>query len=224
MEVMTVLRTNTVMLAMLLAACGDDGPGGQLDGGEPCRYEERPLAATDVTPWGTVLAEDIALLEIPQPGTWRWAASAEGLTLQNAGLELAATARFVHDADDLRLREHVGGGDGVACETTTVVIGGTLTFSSDEDGSTIVSVPIRAEQMVTAGEQYAAAPSYEPISNFSDAIEATDTNFETMLILGGINWTDQNQLYADFHYFTQRLDDGGSSGSGIWALVASFEP
>lgn len=216
------MRTKATLLAMLLAACGDDGPGGQLDGGEPCRYEESPLAATDLTPYGGLLADDIARLEIPRQGIWVWSASIDELDIDVDETELPAEVRFEHDPNSLRLSEHVSGGDGVACHGAQVLVDGMLTFTATETDTVIVSVPVTAIQEFTAGEEYGASEAYSPISTFSAVLHAT-VEYETMQISARVNWVDDERLFARFDYYAQSMT-GPSSGVGVNAFIASFEP
>ncbi len=190
------------------------------DEGEPCGYDETPLAFDDITPWETTLAEDIASLEIAQHGMWRWSESTDELDIADEGSEFPAMAQFIADLATLRLREHVEGGDGVACDGTTVMIDGMLTFT-DEQGTVVVSIPITAERMQASSPQYASAPLLTPISMFSTGLSET-VEFETMQVVGRINWVDQERLSVQFHYYTNTMLTA-TTGEGVFSLIAEFE-
>ncbi|MFV8751723.1 hypothetical protein ACNOYE_14355 [Nannocystaceae bacterium ST9] len=188
--------------------------------GEPCGYDETPLGADEVTPWGTTVAEDIASLEIAQHGTWRWYMSTDELDIENGGSEFPAMVRFVHDPASVRVREQVAGGDGVACDATTVMVGGMLTFTDEQD-DVIVSVPITAERMQTAAPQYGASLLLSPISVFSTEIHDT-VEYEVKQIVGRINWVDGERLSVQFHYQGQTMS-AETTGEGVFSLIADFE-
>lgn len=142
---MTVVRTSLIapLICMLLlretlcSSCvGEDSP---------CEYEVVTLAADAETPWGTTPAEDIAALEIPQHGTWRWGDSKDEIDVDQSGVEQAAWATYVHDPDTIEYSEHVGGGRGVTCNGPMVSVDGTLTITDEQD-AVILSVPVTVER------------------------------------------------------------------------------
>lgn len=187
---------------------------------EPCEYLETPLATDERTPWDTVVADDIALLEQPQPGTWRWYSSGDDIAIADADMVFPAIARFTHDPEGVTYREHIDGGEQTACYGPTVRIKGQLTFTNEAD-EIIVSVPVTAERALTASLQYDALETFVPIDEFSPDIEAL-REYDVMQIVGLVNWYDNERLRAEFNYRTQTKNDSGS-GYGVILGVALFE-
>jgi hypothetical protein len=129
-------------------------------------------------------------------------------------------AQFVHDPTTMRFSQHASGGEGVSCNGPTVMVDGTLTFT-DEQGDVIVSVPIRAERMLTAEPQYGASPLYSPITAFSTGLQEK-VEYDIRQIVGRINWIDDERLVADFHYNGQTMLTE-TTGVGVFSLIAVFE-
>jgi hypothetical protein len=219
-----LLRTNVLIIGTCLALLRGEGLCTCVDD-EPCQYEETPLAADAETLWGTTPAEDIANLEIPQHGTWRWGESKDFVEVDDSGVELPAWATFVHDPETIRFSEHVDGGRGVACNGPTVSVDGTLTITDDQ-GAVIVSLPITALRQFTADLNYVSGPEYSPASLFSDRVHET-AEWDIALVWGAISWLEEHGLHAEFYYYGQRMnpgttENGTATGNGVVALVGEF--
>jgi hypothetical protein len=205
-------------LGLLLIAYPDMGCSTTGDDG-PCEYEETPLEPDAETLWGTTPAEDIAELEIPQHGTWRWGESKDFVEVDDGGVELPAWATFVHDPETIRYSEHVAGGVGVACNGPTVLVDGTLTIT-DEQGAVIVGVPITAAYQYMASVNYGSSPTYDPISRFSDRVHETAA-WDLAHVFGAISWLDEHGLRAEFYYQAQSMTTE-TAGNGVSSLVGEF--
>jgi hypothetical protein len=219
-----LLRTNVLIIGACLALLRGEGLCSCADD-EPCQYEETPLAADAETLWNTTPAEDIAELEIPQHGTWRWGESRDFVEIDDSGVELPAWATFVHDPETIRYSEHVDGGIGVACNGPTVSVDGILTIT-DEQGAVIVSVPITAAYQYMASLNYAAIPEYSPASLFSDRVHET-AEWDIAQVWGVIMWLEEHGLRAEFYYQAQSknpgtTENGTVTGNGVVALVGEF--
>src|SRR5690606_37025181 len=145
------------------------------------------------TPWQTTLAEDLAILETPQPGTWRWQPNHSAVTIDAAEMEFPAVAIFVHDPQSSRLQEHVAGGEGAVCSGQNVLIDGTLTITTEE-GEVVVSAPITVERAHMASQQYSALADYPLDEIFPTGIHPTTTH-EQMGFSCFVTWIDNARLY-----------------------------
>lgn len=226
-ELIIVRRTKVLVSLASLVLCNgcNDGHGNDGYGDDgPCQYEEVPLAADAETPWGTKVADDIAELEVPQPGTWRWGESEDFLVLDDSGAQMPALATFVHDPETIRFGDHVGGGEGVACHGPMVSVDGMLTIT-DEQGAVIVSVPLTVERHYMADLWYGAVPQYSPPSLFSDRVHET-MQWQTSQVYGSIQWLEDLGLLAEFFYQAQSMQNGEDEvvmGDGVFSWVATFE-
>lgn len=187
---------------------------------EPCEYDELVIDGDFETPWETTVAMDIAALEVPQHGTWRWGESTENIELEHSGVELPAWATFVHNPDGIVYREHIDGGLGVACDGLTVAIEGTLTIT-DESDEVIVSVPLTVERQYAAEPTYGASPSYSPVSEFSTTLHEL-AEWDFTLVFGSVLWIKGERLLAEFFYWTQTMDTE-TTGGGAVSPVGVFE-
>ena len=204
-------------LALLRGEAGCCSIDSRDDG--PCVYDETPLAPDDETPWGTTPAQDIAALEVPQHGTWRWGEDQYFIEIDEDGVELSGWATFVHDAATIRYSEHVSGGLGVACDGPTVSIDGTLTIT-DEQGAVIISVPLTVQRQYTAHLEYVSSPQYSPISLFSSSLQE-QAEFDVSQVYGVIVWRPRG-LIAEFYYQAQSMTTA-TTGDGAISLVGMFE-
>jgi hypothetical protein len=193
-------------------SCVDDDDG-------PCEYEKTPMASDAETLWGTTPAEDIAELEIPQHGIWRWGESKYFVEVDDSGVELPAWAAFVHDPETIRYSEHVAGGVGVACNGPTVSVDGTLTIT-DEQGAVIISVAVTAAYQHMASLNYGSSPQYDPVSLFSDRVHET-AEWDIAQVFGAITWLDEEGLRAEFFYQAQSMTTE-TTGDGVIAPVGEF--
>jgi hypothetical protein len=218
MEATTVLRINLVLPLACILLLRENLCTSCLPDGEPCEYEVVSLAPDAGTPWGTTPAEDIAALEIPQHGMWRWGESGNSIEIEDSGVELQAWATFVHDPGSIYYSDHVDGGRGWVCDGPTVMVDGTLTFT-DEQGGAIVSVPLTVERQHMAGGYYSSSPMYWPISLFSELVHET-AEWDTEGVYGNIIWLDKG-LLAGFDYLGQsKLTE--TTGHGVSHLVGGF--
>lgn len=186
-----------------------------------CEYVETPLATDYATPWETTLADDIAMLEVPQPGTWVWESSSDEIELDRPDTQIPAVATFVHDPESVRLKEYVTGGVGTICDDEKVLIDGTLTFT-EEQGDVIVSLPITVERMDMATPRYTSELIQIPFSEFSAELHPLVT-FEQMGVSTYINWFKDRGLHGEFTYFTLTMTTP-TTGDGVTRTIALFEP
>lgn len=207
----------TLAVATSVAVGCLDGFGSQDDG--PCEYEDRPLSATDQTPWGIPVGEDIASLSGPYPGTWTWAPNADEIEIENAGQIIEVEAVFEVDQSSYRVSEHVGGGVGVACLTDAIQADGVLSFI-DGGGVTVASVPVTVKRGADQSI-YTVHEQISPISSFSSGLTAlVEPEQASIRVL--VNWgLNGGSPLATFEYVGQTLDDSG--GFGFMVAVAEFE-
>jgi hypothetical protein len=217
---MTVHRTSVIVTVCCLALFRQASPCSCIEASE-CVYAETPLVAEDVTPWDTTIAADIAILETPQPGTWRWGSSFSALEIEQADTAFSATATFVHDPASVRFEEWVAGGVGAVCNGNTVLIDGMLTFSNEQD-EVIVSVPVTARRTYQDSLQYAAEALLSPVEMFSTELHPL-TQYDEMGVAVLVNWINNSRLRAEFTYFTLTKTTP-TTGDGVSASAAVFEP
>ncbi len=207
-----VLRILALALSVA-AGCNDADDG-------PCAYEARSLLASDLTPWGTPVGDDIAALAGPYPGTWTWAPSTEEIAIEDAGQTIAVEAVFEVDETSYRLREHVAGGAGVYCNYQTIQADGVLSFR-DLDGVVVAAMPVTVERSLGETPFYVVFEIISPVSAFSTGLTEL-SGFEDTAIRVLANWgLEGESLGVNFDYIGLELDDSG--GVGFIVDVADFE-
>ena len=189
---------------------------------EPCVYDEIEIDSDYETMRGTTVAEDLEWLQEPQMGTWRWGESTDAIEIGEAGVERPAIATWVHEGGK-RFVEQVDGGVGVACRGPTVELDGTWTVTDAEDNSVIVSFPLTIEYEYTASLSYGAVPVFNsPFNDTWPSVLELAEGWDQSLIHGAVLWPNEDRVYADFYYHSQRMDTT-TTGSGSFAMVAVFD-
>ena len=211
----TSLRSLALTLTL---AAGCNGLGSTSDG--PCEYEATALVASDETPWGGLVGEELLALRGPYPGTWTWAIDTEEIELQNAEQVIAAEAIFEVDPSSYRLVEHVRGGAGVACYGPTIEADGILTFRG-QDGETLTSVSVTAHRREGGSPFYQIFELLQPVSSFSSELTELSGVDGTAIRILAVWGPESESFQATFEYVGQELDDSG--GVGFIVMVADFE-
>lgn len=208
---------SVVLLSGLAAIACADNPGSQDDG--PCRYEDRPLSAMDLTPWGVPVGNDIASLSGPYPGMWTWAPSTDEIVIEDAGQMIEVEAVFEADPSSYRISEYVGGGKGVACPSDAVLTDGVLSFI-DSDHDIVAAMPVTVNRGIDQSI-YTVHEHIWPLSSFASGLTAlVEPKQASIRVL--VNWgRDGGSPLATFEYVGQTLDDSG--GQGFMVAVAKFE-
>ncbi|NVB36345.1 hypothetical protein G6O69_00785 [Pseudenhygromyxa sp. WMMC2535] len=188
---------------------------------EPCQYEDSPLSADDLTPWGSVVGEELAQLVGPYEGTWYWKESHEYVEIVDGGQAVPASATLELDLESIRLHEYVAG-RGVACAPTGVEVEGVLTFRDAEE-----QVLLRAPLTVFRGENlyYADEMLRSPVEDYTSKV-IPSPEIESQLDSSGlsvvVDWGPEGEsLYADLVYGgVEMLTDGSGWGPSVY--VAEF--
>jgi len=208
------LATGVLWTLVASATLGCIDGSGQEDG--PCVYEDRVLEATDPTPWGGPVVDDIATLSGPYPGNWTWAPNAD--EIENAEQVIEVEAVFEVDEDSYRISEYVDGGVGVACLTDAIQADGILSFI-DAEGATVASVPVTVKRGADQSI-YTVHEQLSPIASFSDGLTAL-VQPEQASIRVLVDWgLGGGSPIATFEYVGQTLGDSG--GFGFQVGVAEF--
>jgi hypothetical protein len=128
---------------------------------------------------------------------------------------------FVPDLGTLRNREHVGGGgEREFCDDRGVRVNGKLTFT-DEQGATIVDLPILLERRDDGPTwSYEAGPFYSPISEFSTRLHE-NFDYDRSGVAGHIQWTGGG-LEAEFTWAGETTLSPNYVDS-VFFTIAAFE-
>jgi hypothetical protein len=215
---MTVVRTSLVAISGCIALVR--GAVCSPHEGDACEYQVTSLELDATTSSGMAIGDELAALEGPFPGTWRWYSSREEVTIDGGGVELPAQATFVPDIDTLRESVFIGGGLGAYCGDRGIRVDGTLTFT-DEQGATIVEIPILVERREDGPAwRYVAGPQFPEISEFSNRLHE-NVEYDRSGIWGRVRWQDGG-LTAEFTYFGESTLSA-QSGAGVFFDIADFE-
>jgi len=188
------------LLLLTLAGCPIRVPSGG------CPYNDVALAPQSLTPWGTVLEQDLESLSGPHLGTFTWLDGDDVLTVPKAGQTFAVEAIIDIDLATARMHEYTHNPrPGVACEPNRLFVDATVSFVRLDDGEVELSVPFTIYRD-TPPSFYRGEAEIMPVRDFAPGLEpATDHDVEA--IFAALSWEGPDTpFHAEFVYAGQTND------------------
>lgn len=202
------------LLAPLLAVgCKTREPWGG------CAFDEVEIASDFMTPWGTMLEDDLVQLMGPHEGTLAWRDGEDVVVVPRAGEDVPVEAVVDVDRGSARMRVYQGGGDMRVCESDVLLVEGVVSFMRIDDGEVELATPVtftREEDW----SRYIAEVDAIPVAEFVPGLEPLQ-EFPTEHVTARIEWGESVGFSAEYDYFGQRSDSPGT-GAGVSQLIAEF--
>lgn len=217
MKLVQTRHAASVLLLLALAGCRNRTPFGG------CPYDEVEVSPQLVTPWDTILEEDMAALTGPFPGTLAWLDGEDVIMVPKAGQEIEVEAQVEVDLSTARMYEYIKAPDRkAACESDRLLVDAKVSFVRLDDGEIELVVPVTVYRDRVLGQYYGEA-EIAPIEDFAPAlIPLEDHEFEA--IFASLRWAyDTGNLHAELEYRGQ-TNDSPSTGHGSFRNIAKFTP
>lgn len=207
----------SAVLLLALVGCKIRDPVGG------CPYNEVEVSPQFVTPWDTVLEEDLEGLEGPFPGTLTWLDGDDVITVPKAGQAIAVEAEVDVDLATARMHEYIKDPERPGpCEPDLLVVDAVVSFVRLDDDDVELAVPITILRDDTLG-QYFAEAQITPIEDFAPGLAPME-EYEAEAIFVSMRWAyDTGNLHAEFEYRGQ-TNDSPTTGHGSFRNVAEFVP
>lgn len=206
----------SAVLLLALVGCKIRNPVGG------CPYNEVEVPPQFVTPWDTVLEDDVEDLTGPFPGTLTWLDGDDVITVPKAGQAIEVEAEVEVDLATARMHEFIMGDRVAACEPDRLFVDAQLSFIRLDDGEVELTVPIEVNRRVD-GSQYRAEAEISPIEDFAPGLVPME-DYDAEAIFVRMRWAyDTGNLHADFEYRGQ-TNDSPTTGHGSFRAVAEFTP
>jgi hypothetical protein len=214
MKLLHALSAANVLLA--LAGCRNRNPVGG------CPYDEVEVSPQDVTPWDTVLEEDMAALVGPYPGTFTWLDGDDVITVPKAGQEIEVEAQVEVDLSTARMHEYIRAPDSKsACESDRLFVDAEVSFARLDDGKVELAVPVTIYRDLVLQQYY--AESETPVEDFAPDLVPMEEH-EVEAVFARMRWAyDTGNLHAELEYRGQ-TNDSPTTGHGSFKKVALFTP
>jgi hypothetical protein len=185
-----------------------------------CPYEDVNVSPQEMTPWGTVLEQDMAQLVGPYRGRLSWFDGDDVITVPKAGQAIEVDAEIEIEPTTSRVREYESTKDQPACEVDYLLMDATVTFVRPDDGQAELAVPIEVIRYVDS-MHYIGSAETTPVSEFVPGLapmEDLDVEFITTMMW----WRPAGTaLLAEFEYTGQTVDSS-STGHGRFKDIAEF--
>ena len=212
---MTLAQAASLLLPLALGGCKIRNPVGG------CPYDEVEVPPQYVTPWDTVLEEDMAALVGPFPGTLAWLDGDDVITVPRAGEVIEVEAEVEVDVSTARMYEYIMGDRVAACEADRLYVDAEVSFVRAHDGVVELAVPIVVYRDADLSLYHAEAET--PVEDFAPGLDPIEEH-ESQAIFTSGRWAyDTGNLHADFTYSGQTYDSA-STGHGSFRRVAEFVP
>lgn len=212
---MKLLHAASALVLLALVGCRARVPVGG------CPYDEVEVSPQFVTPWDTVLEEDIAALLGPFPGTLAWLDGDDVITVPKAGQMIDVAAQVEIDISTARMHEYIMGDREAACESDRLFVDAEVSFVRLEDDEVELVVPVTIYRDTDASQYRAEAET--PVHEFAPDLIPMEQH-ASQAIFTRIRWAyDTGDLHADFTYSGQTTDSP-STGHGSFKRIAEFIP
>lgn len=212
---MKLLHATSALVLLALVGCKVRVPVGG------CPYDEVEVSPQFVTPWDTVLEEDMAALPGPFPGTFAWLDGDDVITVPKSGQVIEVEAEVEIDISTARMHEYIMGDREAACEADRLFVDAELSFLRLDNGEMELVVPITIYRDRGLGLYFAEAET--PVEDFAPDLVPTEQH-DSQAIFTRARWAyDTGDLHADFTYSGQTTDSP-STGHGSFKRVAEFIP
>ncbi len=217
MKLLPVAYAASAVLLLALVGCKIRHPVGG------CPYEEVEVSPQFVTPWDTVLEEDLAALTGPFPGTFTWLDGDDVITVPKTGQAIEVEAEVEVDISTARMHEYIKDPERPGpCEPDLLIVDAELSFVRFDDGEVELAVPIEVHRRV-GGSQYRGEAELTPIEDFAPGLVPMEEH-EVEAIVARMRWAyDTGNLHAELEYRGQ-TNDSPSTGHGSFKKVAMFTP
>jgi hypothetical protein len=207
------------LLAFAVGGCRREPWGG-------CPFEDLELSMDFVTPWDTVLGQDMAKLAGPYYGTLTWGDGEDVIMVPKAGQELEVEATVEIDPTTARMRIYESTKDHPYCETDYLTMEATVTFVRLDDGEVELVAPFTIYRDIVASYQYDGDADDTPISEiFPDLIPLQE--FQKEEISASIWWNPEATLFrAEYSYLGEStIPSTGPTtiSSGVSESIVRFD-
>jgi hypothetical protein len=207
-------RCLLVLLPLVVGGCQRGPIGG-------CPFEDLEAPTDFITPWDTVLGQDMAKLAGPYHGTLTWGDGEDVITVPKAGRELEVEATIEFDPT-ATMRVYESTREQPYCETDYLFAEATITFVRLDDGEMELIAPFTLYRDTDASPQYDGIADITPISEFLPDLIPLQ-NFDREWISAQIWWNPEaTRFRAEYSYLSQSTDSP-STGSGVSKDVVKFD-
>ncbi|MCX4239354.1 hypothetical protein [Paraliomyxa miuraensis] len=205
------------MLLLALVGCKIRNPVGG------CPYEEVEVSPQFVTPWDTILEEDMEALTGPFPGTLSWLDGDDVITVPKASQTVEVEANVEIELASARMHEYIKDPERPGpCEPDRLHVDAVVSFVRLDDGGVELVVPVTVFRDDTFGQYYGEA-EITPIEDFAPGLVPMEEH-DVEAIFAWMRWAyDTGNLHADFEYRGQ-TNDSPTTGHGSFRAVAEFTP
>ncbi len=208
------IRCSLALLPLVVGGC-QRGPNGG------CPFEDLEASVDFITPWDTVLGQDIAQLAGPYHGTLTWGDGEDVITVPGAGQELEVEATIELDPTTARMRVYESTRDHPYCEVDYLFVEATVTFVRLDDGEVELIAPFTVVRDTDASTQYYGDADIMPISDFLPGLVPLQ-ELEREGISASIRWNPEATLFrAEYRYYGQSFTP--STGSGVSKTIVRFD-
>lgn len=213
----SMTRSTRCLLALLAFAVG----GCRREPWGGCPFEDLEASADFITPWDTVLGQDMAQLAGPYHGTLTWGDGGDVITVPKAGQELEVEATIEIDPTTARMRVYESTREQPYCETDYLSAEATLTFVRLDDGEVELIAPFTLYRDTDASTQYNGVTDITPISElFPELVPLQE--FEREKISALLWWNPEaTRFRAEYLYLGESTT--ASTGSGVSKTIVAFD-
>jgi len=189
-----------------------------------CPYADVELSPQFVTPWDTVLEDDLTQLGGPYPGTLRWLDGDDVITVPKAGQEIEVEAEIEIDLSTARIREYEKTPEQIACESNRVFVDATIRFTRLSDGEVEFERPVTVFRDAEGSPQYYGENETMEIDEVVPGLVPLQ-DLEVEAVSTGLWWGEEGAslLLAEFKYGGQTIDSP-TTGHGVFKTFARFLP
>jgi len=213
------LVSSALLILVAIAGCRIRHPTGG------CPYEDREISRQFMTPWDTVLENDLAQLLGPYPGTLIWLDGNDVITVPKAGQEIQVEAEIEIDLSSSRIREYEKTPEQSVCEANRVLVDATITFTRLSDGEVEFERPFTIFRDDDASTQYFGQADTMDLDKLEEIggglVPLQDLEIEG--ISNSIVWSEEgvSLVRAEFTYGGQTIDSP-TTGHGVFKTFARF--
>jgi len=210
------LVSSALLILVATAGCRIRHPNGG------CPYEDLEVSPQFVTPWDTVLEDDLAQLVGPYPGTLIWLDGDDVITVPKAGQQIEVEAEIEIDLSSSRVREYEKTPEQSVCEPNLVLIDATITFTRLSDGEVEFERPFMIVRDDDASTQYYGEAETVEIDDVVPGLVPLQ-DLEVEAITTSMVWGEEGTslLLAEFTYDGQTIDSP-TTGHGVFKTFARF--
>jgi len=189
-----------------------------------CPYDDVQVSPQFMTPWDTVLEDDLAQLVGPYPGTLRWLDGNDVITVPKAGQEIEVEAEIEIDLSGSRIREYEKTPEQSFCEANRVLVDATITFTRLSDGEVEFERPVTIFRDAGGTAQYYGENETMEIDEVVPGLVPLQ-DLEVEAVSTGLWWGEEGAslLLAEFKYGGQTIDSP-TTGHGVFKTFARFLP